>query len=149
MADIKVKDIAKKSIKAIDKSAIATERFKDTIVHTKQKAENTYSDNGNIYQDGSDKIQFITNRAVDETAHNFNKYGKKAFVETKKNIKKSTLKIKAFKENKLAEKNIKGAKGVKGVAKNTKTTIKTSKEVAKNAKKVAQQSVKASQRAVR
>ena len=41
MADIKVKDIAKKSIKAIDKSAIATERFKDTIVHTKQKAENT------------------------------------------------------------------------------------------------------------
>ena len=42
MADIKVKDIAKKSIKAIDKSAIATERFKDTIVHTKQKAENTY-----------------------------------------------------------------------------------------------------------
>jgi len=149
MADIKVKDIAKKSIKAIDKSAIATERFKDTIVHTKQKAENTYSDNGNIYQDGSEKIQFITNRAVDETAHNFNKYGKKAFVETKKNIKKSTLKIKAFKENKLAEKSIKGAKGVKGVVKNTKTTIKTSKEVAKNAKKVAQQSVKASQRAVR
>ena len=60
MADIKVKDIAKKSIKAIDKSAIATERFKDTIVHTKQKAENTYSDNGNVYQDGSEKIQFIT-----------------------------------------------------------------------------------------
>ena len=120
MADIKVKDIAKKSIKAIDKSAIATERFKDTIVHTKQKAENTYSDNGNVYQDGSEKIQFISNRAVDETAHNFNKYGKKAFVETKKNIKKSTLKIKAFKENKLAEKTIKSAKGVKGVAKNTK-----------------------------
>ena len=96
MADIKVKDIAKKSIKAIDKSAIATERFKDTIVHTKQKAENTYSDNGNVYQDGSEKIQFITNRAVDETAHNFNKYGKKSFETTINNFKKAEDKLLPF-----------------------------------------------------
>ena len=33
MADIKVKDTKNKTIKTIDKGIIATERFKDTIVH--------------------------------------------------------------------------------------------------------------------
>ena len=41
LADIKVKDTKNKTIKTIDKGIIATERFKDTIVHTKEKAENT------------------------------------------------------------------------------------------------------------
>ena len=48
MADIKVRDVAKKTVKAIDKSAIATERFKDTIVHTKERAENATNEDGNI-----------------------------------------------------------------------------------------------------
>ena len=41
MADIKVKEVGKRTIKTLDKGAIATERLKDTIVHTKEKAENT------------------------------------------------------------------------------------------------------------
>ena len=39
MADIKVKEVGKKTIKTLDKGVIATERLKDTIVHTKEKAE--------------------------------------------------------------------------------------------------------------
>lgn len=37
MADIKVKEVGKKTIKTLDKGVIATERLKDTIVHTKKK----------------------------------------------------------------------------------------------------------------
>lgn len=147
MADIKVKDVAKKTVKAIDKSAIAAERFKDTIVHTKEKAENATNEDGNINEYGSSKINFVSNRTVDESVHQFNKQGKKSLIQTKDNIQKSKIKIKAFKEKRLAKKTIKST--TKGVAKNTKTAIKTSKEVAKNTKRVAQQSVKASQRALK
>ena len=147
MADIKVRDVAKKTVKAIDKSAIATERFKDTIVHTKERAENATNEDGNINEYGSSKIGFVSNRTVDESVHQFNKQGKKSLIQTKDNIQKSKIKIKAFKEKRLAKKTIKGT--TKGAVKNTKTAIKTSKEVAKNTKRVAQQSVKASQRAVK
>ena len=41
MADIKVKDIAKKGVKTINKAVVQTERFKDNIVRTKEKAEET------------------------------------------------------------------------------------------------------------
>ena len=39
LANIKVKDVAQKGIKTLNKAAIQTERFKDTIVRTKEKAE--------------------------------------------------------------------------------------------------------------
>lgn len=143
MADIKVKDVAKKTIKTLDKGAIATERLKDTIVHTKEKAENTQSNDSNIVEDGSNKINFVANRTVDETLYHFNKYGKKAVVETKDNIVKTKVKVKNIKDKLLAQKNKKVAQ------KTTKTAIKTSKEVAKNTKKVAKESVKASQRALK
>ena len=142
MADIKVRDVAKKTVKAIDKGAIATERFKDTIVHTKEKAENTVANDGNIVEDGSEKIKFATNRTVDEVIYRTNQIGKKSLAKTKDNFIKSKIKIKAFK-NKMASK-----KAQKTVGKTTKTAIKTSKSVAKNSKQVAKQSVKASQRAI-
>ena len=85
MADIKVRDVAKKTVKAIDKSAIATERFKDTIVHTKERAENATNEDGNINEYGSSKIGFVSNRTVDESVHQFNKQGKKSLIQTKDN----------------------------------------------------------------
>ncbi len=143
MADIKVKEVGKKMIKTLDKGAIATERLKDTIVHTKEKAEKTTSNDENIVEDGSNKITYVANRTVDETVYHFNKYGKKAVVETKDNIIKTKVKIKNIKDKLLAQKNKKVAQ------KTTKTAIKTSKEVTKNTKKVAKESVKASQRAIK
>ena len=142
MADIKVKDTKNKTIKTIDKGIIATERFKDTIVHTKEKAENTGASDGNIVEDGSEKIKFATNRTVDETIYRTNQIGKKSLAKTKDNFIKSKIKIKAFK-NKMTSKKVQ-----KTVEKTTKTAIKTSKSVAKNTKQVAKQSVKASQRAI-
>ncbi len=143
MADIKVKEVGKKTIKTLDKGAIATERLKDTIVHTKEKAENTQSNDNNIVEDGSNKITFVANRTVDETLYHFNKYGKKAVVETKDNVIKTKVKIKNIKDKLLAQKSKKVA------TKGTKTTIKTGKSVAKKAEKAAKESVKASQRALK
>ena len=143
MADIKVKEVGKKTIKTLDKGVIATERLKETIVHTKEKAESTQSNDSNIIEDGSNKITFVANRTVDETVYHFNKYGKKAVVDTKDNVIKTKVKIKNIKDKLLAQKNKKVA------TKGTKTAIKTGKSVAKKTEKVAKESVKASQRALK
>lgn len=143
MADIKVRDIKDKSVKTINKAVVQTERFKDTIVRTKEKAEETASNDTNANEYASNKISFATNRAVDESVYQFNKQGQKSLMKTKENYQKSKIKIKAFK-NKLQTK-----KNAKNTIKNTKTAIKTSKQVAKNTQKVAKESVKASQRAAR
>lgn len=143
MANIKVKDVAQKSIKTINKAAIQTERFKDTIVRTKEKAEESVSSDINSVEYASNKIKFATNRTVDEGIHQFNKQGQKSLMKTKENYQKTKEKIKAFKERLQ-----KGSK-FKSTIKNTKNTIKTSNQVATKAKKTAQETVKNSQRAVK
>ena len=142
MANIKVKDVAQKGIKTLNKAAIQTERFKDAIVSTKEKAEESVSDDINSVEYASNKIKFATKRTVDEGIHQLNKQGQKSLMKTKENYQKAKVKIKAFKE-KMKKGN------VKSTIKNTKNTIKTSKQVAKNTKKTAQEALKNSQRAVK
>ena len=142
MADIKVRDIAKKGIKTINKGVVATQKLKDNIVEVKEKTNSATQKEDNINEYGSNKINNITAFSVDKSAKEFNKQGEKAFVRTKENLQKSKIKIKAFKKKRLAKKT------AKNTAKNTKTAIKTSKEVVKNAQKVAKESAKASKRAM-
>lgn len=141
MADIKVKDIAKKGVKTINKAVVQIERFKDNIVRTKEKVEETVSNDINSNEYASNKIKFATDRAFDESVNQFNKQGQKSFMKTKENYQKSKAKIKQLK------KKIKDKRKVKSTVKNTKTTIKTSKEVAKKAEKTAKETIKASKRA--
>lgn len=141
MADIKVKDIAKKGVKTINKAVVQTERFKDNIVRTKEKAEETVSNDINSNEYASNKIKFATDRAFDESVNQFNKQGQKSFMKTKENYQKSKAKIKQLK------KKIKDKRKVKTTVKNTKTAIKTSKEVAKKTEKTAKETIKASKRA--
>ena len=140
MADIKVKDIAKKGVKTINKAVVQTERFKDNIVRTKEKAEETVSNDINSNEYASNKIKFATDRAFDESVNQFNKQGQKSFMKTKENYQKSKAKIKQLK------KKIKDKKKVKSAVRNTKTAIKTSKEVAKKTEKTAKETIKASKR---
>lgn len=142
MADIKVKDIAKKGVKTINKAVVQTERFKDNIVRTKEKAEETVSNDINSNEYASNKIKFATDRAFDESVNQFNKQGQKSFMKTKENYQKSKAKIKQLK------KKIKDKRKVKSTVKNTKTAIKTSKEVAKKTEKTAKETIKASKRAM-
>lgn len=140
MADIKVKDIAKKGVKTINKAVVQTERFKDNIVRTKEKAEETVSNDINSNEYASNKIKFATDRAFDESVNQFNKQGQKSFMKTKENYQKSKAKIKQLK------KKIKDKRKVKSTVRNTKTAIKTSKEVAKKTEKAAKETIKASKR---
>jgi len=140
LADIKVKDIAKKGVKTINKAVVQTERFKDNIVRTKEKAEETVSNDINSNEYASNKIKFATDRAFDESVNQFNKQGQKSFMKTKENYQKSKAKIKQLK------KKIKDKRKVKSTVKNTKTAIKTSKEVAKKTEKTAKETIKASKR---
>lgn len=140
MADIKVKDIAKKGVKTINKAVVQTERFKDYIVRTKEKAEETVSNDINSNEYASNKIKFATDSAFDESVNQFNKQGQKSFMKTKENYQKSKAKIKQLK------KKIKDKRKVKSTVKNTKTAIKTSKEVAKKTEKTAKETIKASKR---
>lgn len=140
MADIKVKDIAKKGVKTINKAVVQTERFKDNIVRTKEKAEETVSNDINSNEYASNKIKFATNRAFDESVNQFNKQGQKSFMKTRENYQKSKAKIKQLK------KKIKDKRKVKSTVKNTKTAIKTSKEVAKKTEKTTKETIKASKR---
>ena len=142
MADIKVKDIAKKGVKTINKVVVQTERFKDNIVRTKEKVEETVSNDINSNEYASNKIKFATDRAFDESVNQFNKQGQKSFMKTKENYQKSKAKIKQLK------KKIKDKRKVKSTVKNTKTAIKTSKEVAKKTEKTAKETIKASKRAM-
>ena len=141
MANIKVRDIAKKDVKTINKAVVQTERFKDTIVRTKEKSEESVSNDINANEYASNKIKFATNRGVDESVHQFNKQGQKSLMKTKENYQKSKAKIKELK------KKIQSKRKVKSTVKNTKTAIKTSKEVAKKAEKTSKETVKASKRA--
>lgn len=140
LADIKDKDIAKKGVKTINKAVVQTERFKDNIVRTKEKAEETVSNDINSNEYASNKIKFATDRAFDESVNQFNKQGQKSFMKTKENYQKSKAKIKQLK------KKIKDKRKVKSTVKNTKTAIKTSKEVAKKTEKTAKETIKASKR---
>lgn len=140
MADIKVKDIAKKGVKTINKAVVQTERFKDNIVRTKEKAEETVSNDTTSEEYASNKIKFAVNRGVDVGVNQFNKQGQKSIMKTKENYQKSKAKIKALK------KKIKDKRKVKSTVKNTKTAIKTSKEVAKKTEKTAKETIKASKR---
>jgi hypothetical protein len=158
LADIKTKDSKPKTIKTLNKAVVGTEKIKDNIVSTKEKVnENspTNKDENNNIEYGSNKITGASSITASTIATNFNKYGKKSFNETKDNIIKSKVKIKEFKEKRLAKRlekqAIKNSKGTiktsKNAIKSGKTAVKTSKEVAIKSQRVAKESVKASKRA--
>ena len=142
MADIKVKETLKKGVKTIDKAVVQTERFKDTIVRTKEKAEEQVSSNESSVEYASNKVNFAVNRGVDEGVHYGNKEGQKALLKTKENYQKGKVKIKKLNHKLKESRNV--SKGVK----QTKNAVKTSKEVAKSAQKTAKETAKASKRAM-
>lgn len=104
MSKIKTREIAKGTVKSIDKSAVAAERMKDAFVRTKDKAERgLYSDDNAPSEYAADKISHTADRVVDEGVHQFNKQGQKGFEETRRNIGKVREKIKTYQEKKVTE----------------------------------------------
>ena len=146
MSKIKTKDIIKGTIKIIDKSAIAVERTKDTIVNVKEKSENAYNGDVGVNEYIEQKISHSSNRLLDESISKFTIKGKQSVIDTKNNIIKSKQKLKTFKL-KLAEKrnNVNVSKGIKTSKQAIKSTTKTINNVVKvseRTKKLAQETIR-------
>ena len=142
MIKIKVKEIAEKTIKSIDKSIVVGERLKDTIVYTKTKVDGMTKDSS-PNESSANKIEFTTNRATDEIVYGFNKHGKKSVKTTKKNLVKSKIKVKEFRgklsnKRKIKKINKKFKVKIKNVNKsinNGKRTFKVARKSIDNSKK--------------
>lgn len=135
--NIKTKKVVKGIIKVIDKSAIAVEKTKNTIVNIKEKGENAYSSDSSVNEYVSQKVSFSSNGFVGKNVSKFNSKGRKSVNDTKNNIIKTKTKIKNIK-SKLTEK-----RKIDKIKKN----IKLSKQTIKNGKKVAVESIKTTNRA--
>ena len=78
MPDIKTRDVAKGTIKQIDKAAVAADRMRSAYISTKEKAEHTtHAAEANPEEYASDKVQHGTERVTHEAVHQFDKQGRK------------------------------------------------------------------------
>lgn len=115
MADIKIKqkEIGKTPIKNVDRKALYKNRLKNNMVKIKEKTKENTNENEeeSPSQYGINKITEKSNIAFQKGISNFNRYGRKAVIETKRNMQESIRKVKRKVENKTI--------------KNTKNTIKT------------------------
>lgn len=91
---IKTKSVAEKTIKAIDKSAVASERMKEAYIRTKDKGEHgLYAEEGSPGEYASDRISSGVENTAREAVHQFDKQGRKGVKTTKENISKVKEKI--------------------------------------------------------
>ena len=135
---IKVKDVVEKSVKIIDKSAIATEKFKDTIVDIKEKSNSNVNVDNDANEYASNKVLSFVETNSSLGMYSYSKYGKKTFVDTKNNLSKAKVKINDIKNTKLDKKlksnNVKNIKQVKKKSEKTIKSIKNSKQILAYAK---------------
>lgn len=172
MPDIKVKDVAKGTVKAIDKSATAAQRMKNAYIRTKEKAEHSA-----VPQEDSPE-EYAAGRvsggldSVQKTVREFDRQGRKGIKTTKENIskakdyfeKRAVNQPKRQAQRKAAEsirrttgnakKTIKtvdrGGKTIKQTAKSTaKGTVKTARKTVKTAERTAKATIKTTQQAAK
>ena len=78
MPDIKTRDIAKGTIKTIDKSAVAAERMKSAFIQTKEKAEHSVDvPERSAEEYASNRLESGIDRVSHEAVHQFDKQGRK------------------------------------------------------------------------
>lgn len=147
MPDIKTRDIAKGTIKTIDKSAVAAERMKSAFIQTKEKAEHSATvPESSMEEYASNRLESGIDKVSHEAVHQFDKQGRKGVQATKQNIVKAKDGIQKFKEKRAAQslqKQTAGTARNKGI-KVAEQTQKTVKESARSAGKgQLRQSVKA------
>ena len=172
MPDIKVKDVAKGTVKAIDKSATAAQRMKNAYIRTKEKAEHSTAP-----QEGSPE-EYAAGRvssgldSAQKAVREFDRQGRKGVKTTKENIskakdffeKRAVNQPKKQAQRKAAEsirrttgnakKTIKtvdrGGKTIKQTAKSTaKGTVKTARKTVKTAERTAKTTIKTTQQAAK
>ena len=179
MPEIKTREVAKGTVKAIDKSAMAAERMKSAYIRTKDKADHSlYSAEGSPDEYTADRVSNGTETAARETVHQLDKFGRKGVKDTKENIskvkdhfqqKKADLPKKQAQKSmqrvrrsaEPAKQSIKtvehSGKAIKQTAKSTgkatvktvKGTVKTTQKTIKTAEHTAKTAIKTTQQAVK
>lgn len=90
MPDIKTRDAVKKTVKVIDKSAVAAERMKNAYIRTKDKAEHSvFAAKSSPEEYAADRTLTGTETAAHEAVHGLDKAGRKGVKTTKENISKA------------------------------------------------------------
>lgn len=131
MADIKTK--TKSTIKTIDKTRVGTQKIKDNLIEVKEKANNIEDkqyDSAEEYatQNIKNKVEIMANKSLND----FDKQGRKSFINTKNTIQNEIEKYKIRQEDKQQLKNnIEKADEIKGLQGNE--TLQTNKNQIANA----------------
>lgn len=154
MPDIKTRDAVKKTVKVIDKSAVAAERMKDAYVRTKDKAEHgIFAAESSPEEYAADRTLTGTETAVHEVAHGLDKFGRKGVKTTKENISKAKDYFQ-WRKTDLPKKQAQDAmrrvcrsadttqKTIKTVDRSSKTIKQTAKSTGKAAVKTTQKTIK-------
>ena len=161
MPEIKTREVAKGTVKAIDKSAVAAERMKSAYIRTKDKAEHgVYSAEGSPDEYAADRVSGGTETAARETVHQLDKFGRKSVRETKENISKVKdhfQQKKADLPKKQAQRSMQrlrrsadpAKKSIKTVEHSGKTIKQTAKSTGKATVKTAKGTVKTTQKTVK
>lgn len=175
MLKIKMRNVVKGTVKAIDKSATAAERMKSAYVRTKDKAEHSaFAEENSPSEYAADRVSGGVDSAAREAVHQLDKQGRKGVKTTKENISKAKEYIqmrraaadqsKKQARSKAAEsvrrsapsgkKTIKtvdrGGKTIKQTAKSTaKGTVKTARKTVKTAERTAKATIKTTQQAAK
>ncbi len=107
MADIKIRDTVKGTIKALDKAShCSIKKMKQAYIATKDKAEHSVNAKENTAEEyAADKTEAEIDEIAHKGAYAFNKAGRKGVQETKKNIQSAKDGIQRFKQQR-AEKSI-------------------------------------------
>lgn len=154
MPDIKTRDAVKKTVKVIDKSAVAAERMKDTYVRTKDKAEHSvFAAEFSPEEYAADRTLTGTETAAHEVTHGLNKFGRKDVKTAKENISKAKDYFQQRKTD-LPKKQAQDAmRRVRHSADATQKTIKTvdysGKTIKQTAKSTGKAAVKTTQKTIK
>ena len=137
MKDIKQKGPVCKTVKAIDKGTIASERMKDAFIRTKDQSEESYSSkSASPTEYAADSVSHYTDRAKDEIIHRSSQVGHWGFDETKHNIQNGAEKIRQMK----ADKAVKSAKTTTNTVNSTANN--SSAIIREQGKSLAQKNIK-------
>ena len=154
MPDIKTRDAVKKTVKVIDKSAVAAERMKDAYVRTKDKAEHgIFAAESSPEEYAADRTLTGTETAVHEVAHGLDKFGRKGVKTTKENISKAKDYFQ-WRKTDLPKKQAQNAmrrmrRSADATQKTIKTVDRSSKTIKQTAKSTGKAAVKTTQKTIK
>ena len=161
MPDIKTRDAVKKTVKVIDKSAVAAERMKNAYIRTKDKAEHSvFAAESSPEEYAADRTLTGTETAAHEAVHGLDKAGRKGVKTAKENISKAKDYFQRRRTD-LPKKQAQDAmrrvrrsadatqKTIKTVDRSGKTIKQTAKSTGKAAVKTTQKTIKTAEQTAR